>query len=118
MECTRCGIEQAIGAFFDYRTMKYDTVCRDCRALPKRRRLCENCGKMRPLEAFLQTPAEQDYMAHQCCTCRRKVAREWTRGRWQVEGFINRRPKGSHPQVECEACHAVFDRRRMLRHQC
>lgn len=95
----------------------YDTRCRLCRITRKTRK-CPQCEIERRNNSFVPTPRPGNYQDTLCRLCRNLVTRAWNEERYFIEGFTNLKPKGSHPQVQCDQCLLVLDRRQVNSHQC
>lgn len=120
--CDECDVSQPIRAFINYKepVSKGGTKCRDCRentpVAPKR--VCPGCQKMRRAEAFRQ-PHELRNDAFQdarCRQCRRNIEREWTRGRWKLEGYTSMPARSHNARVRCDTCLIVLYRSQVLKH--
>lgn len=99
----------------------YVSVCRACRIeandAPDVRRVCERCEKLRKEDAFIQAPQHDVAQDEWCCTCRRYIERQWTKGRWEVDGYTNM-PwcRGKRSRLKCDDCLVVIERRHISSH--
>lgn len=128
--CTTCYETQSLREFTNYKEHSinarnppdfYIRVCRACRIeankTPDVRRVCERCNKLRKEDAFIQVPRHDSAQDEWCSTCRTKIERQWSKGRWKVDGYINMPSNhGKRSRVKCDDCLVVIERRHISHH--
>jgi hypothetical protein len=129
--CTECDETLSLREFTNYKEPSiiarqprcfYDNVCRTCRietsAVPVIHRECVRCEKSRKEDAFIRVPRVAVPQDQWCRTCRRDIERQWSKGRWLVEGYTNmpRLHRQSRSHVRCNACRTVIVRRDIASH--
>jgi hypothetical protein len=128
--CTTCYETQSLREFTNYKDPSivsrqipalYVRVCRTCRIeasdTPAVRRVCERCEKLRKEDAFIRVPRHDVAQDEWCRTCRSKIERQWSKGRWKVDGYTNMPwSRGKRSRVKCDDCLVVIERRHISRH--
>ncbi len=122
-ECIKCAETKPWRTFINYNesASRYSKICRPCRELEPmhfEKRECPSCEKSRNIDAFVENPRPDVFNDKICRTCRRNIERQWSKGRWQLEGYTSLPARGSHSQVQCISCTVILDRRRVLTHKC
>ena len=120
MQCTDCQEIQPMRQFMNYSNSArsfYDRRCRLCR-ITRKAKQCPQCQQERRIIAFVPTPRHNHYQDTLCRLCRNAITRAWNEDRFVIEGFTNVKPKGSHPQVQCNDCLLILDRRHVNSHRC
>ena len=96
----------------------YGRICRPCRERVHEKQQCPGCEKMRRTDAFIHNPHPDNYQDTICLRCRRMIEREWSKGRWAIEGFTSLPSRGHHSFVRCDECLLEMDRRHVKSHRC
>lgn len=112
--CTKCGKEKPLISFYKSSTGGHSAVCKECQLAHQKeyynknlkrelkrvptpeKKVCRECGKEKPIEAFRRNFASPDGFTHVCMECSKKKLSA------TIAGKSGKPPKKSAPAVEAE----------------